>query len=240
MTEQAPDHIWSGIDIPKTIAAALAAVCAAVVGSFLGVAGTLIGAAVASVIGSVGTEIYDRSLKRAGKKLPALAPAFIKAPAAVGTPPVAAAAVEDSPSHTTPEAPARQISWKRVWLIAGAVFVLAMGVLTVTELVTGKSVATTVGNSTGARTTFGGLLNPGSSNDSTPAPTPTPSVTPTSADSTTTDATTSPTTQPTTQAPADSGPTAEPTAPALTEAPAQSPVPPAGNQLDSGQNQSTP
>src|SRR3954451_13722048 len=118
MTEQAPDRIWSGIDIPKTIAAALAAVCAAVVGSFLGVAGTLIGAAVASVIGSVGTEIYDRSLKRAQKKLPTLAPAFIKAPAAVGTPAVAAASEEDSPSHTVPEGARREIHWKRVWLIA--------------------------------------------------------------------------------------------------------------------------
>ena len=35
MTEHAPDRLWSGIDIPKTIAGALAAVCAAVIGSFL-------------------------------------------------------------------------------------------------------------------------------------------------------------------------------------------------------------
>ena len=38
MSEQASDRIWSGIDIPKTIAGTLAAVSAAVVGSFLGVA----------------------------------------------------------------------------------------------------------------------------------------------------------------------------------------------------------
>src|SRR3954468_4724975 len=109
MSEQAPDRLWSGIDIPKTIAAALAAVCAAVVGSYLGVAGTLIGAAVASVVGSVGTEVYDRSLKKGRKKLQTLAPVFVKAPAAVGTPPVPAATEEELPSQIVP--PARQIRW---------------------------------------------------------------------------------------------------------------------------------
>ena len=44
MTAQAPDRIWSGIDIVKTLAGALAAVCAAWIGSFLGVAGTVAGA----------------------------------------------------------------------------------------------------------------------------------------------------------------------------------------------------
>ena len=71
MTEHAPDRIWSGIDIPKTIAGVLAAVSAAVVGSFLGVAGTLVGAAVASIVGSVGTEIYQRWINRGSKKIAA-------------------------------------------------------------------------------------------------------------------------------------------------------------------------
>src|SRR3954453_5102399 len=151
MTEQAPDRLWSGIDMTKTIAAALAAVCAAVVGSFLGVAGTLVGAAVASIVGSVGTEIYQRSLNKGAKKLQTLAaPTFVKAPAAVGTPPVAAASEEDSPSHTVPEKPPRQIRWGRIAMVAGALFVLAMGTITVAEVITGKSVASTLGNSTGA------------------------------------------------------------------------------------------
>jgi hypothetical protein len=247
MTEQAPDRIWSGIDIPKTIAAALAAVCAAVIGSFLGVAGTLVGAAVASVIGSVGTEIYTRSLKKGRQKLETLAPPFIKAPAAVGTPPVAAASEEDTPSHIVPEPARRQIRWRRVWVIAGVLFVLAMGTLTLAELMTGKSVASTVGNSTSARTTVGGLLNPGRGNDQTPTPAPTPSVTPTGDTSTSTDsgtATTSPTTQPASQAPFGNGSaTTEPTTPSTTRAPEQSP-PPAGHQdntnLDSGRDQNTP
>jgi hypothetical protein len=236
MTENAPDRLWSGIDVSKTIAGALAAVCAAVIGSFLGVAGTLVGAAVASIIGSIGTELWAKSLKHGGKKLQeTVAPTFIKAPAAVGTPDVAAATEDESPSHTVPETPRRQVRWKRVWLVAGAVFVLAMGSLTVFELVSGKSVASAVGNSTSARSTIGGLLDP-KSNDATttPAttPTPTPAATPTTDQGTTT--TEAPTTAPT--SPADSGnsATTEPTTQATTEAPVQSP--PAANQ---GQDQGT-
>ena len=180
MTERAPDRIWSGINIPKTIAGALAAVCAAVVGSYLGVAGTLIGAAVASVVGTVGTEIYERSLNKGREKLQTLAPAFVKTPAAVGTPPVAAATEDESPSHTV--APKPQIRWKRIALLAGAVFVLAMGSLTVFELVSNRSVASIVGNDTKARSTVGGLLNPGTGS-TTPTPSPSPSATATATES---------------------------------------------------------
>jgi hypothetical protein len=240
MTEQAPDRLWSGIDVSKTIAGALAAVCAAVVGSFLGVAGTLVGAAVASIIGSVGTEIWARSLKRGQQKLQqTVAPAFIKAPAAVGTPEVAAATEDESPSHTVPPAPRHQIRWKRVWLIAGAVFVLAMGTLTVFELISGKSLASAVGNSTGATSTVGGLLHPGTSGKSTtPAVTtsPTPTVAPTtgSGDSGTTSTEAPATTAPTSPdgGGSDQGATSGPTMPATTEAPVQSPP-----AADSGQDQ---
>jgi len=219
MTEHAPDRVWSGIDIPKTIAGALAAVCAAVIGSFLGVAGTLIGAAVASIIGSVGTEIYQRSLHKGAKKLQGLAvPAFVKVPAAIGTPAVAAASKEDSPSHTVPEKSQRQIRWGRVAMVAGAVFVLAMGTLTVTELILGKSVASTVGNGTGAKTTFGGLLNPGTS---TTKPAPAPASSPTPSAPAAEDPATQPTTQATTEAPATTEPTTQPTTAPTTAAPAQ-------------------
>jgi len=243
MADQAPDRILSGIDIPKTIAAALAAVCAAVVGSFLGVAGTLAGAAIASIVGSVGTEIYQRSLNKGAKKLQTLAPAFVKAPAAVGTPPVPAATEEDSPSHIVPEAARRQVRWKRIALVAGALFVLAMGSLTMAELITGKSVASTVGNSTGARTTLGGLLHPGSGARKT-TPSPTPSATPTDTTAPTS-ATTEPTTAPTSQAPQIT-PTqraTQPTAAPTTQAPQQTPPPPADNHNQdrgSGQDLSNP
>jgi len=210
MTERAPDRIWSGINIPKTIAGALAAVCAAVVGSYLGVAGTLIGAAVASIVGTVGTEIYESSLNKGREKLQTLTPAFVKTPAAVGTPPVAAATEDESPSHTV--APKPQIRWKRIALLAGAVFVLAMGSLTVFELISNRSVASIVGNDTKARSTVGGLLNPGT-RSATPTPSPSPSAT---ATETRAPAVAPTTTQATTPAPATTttpaaGPTTTPT-----------------------------
>ena len=98
MSEHAPDRIWSGIDVPKTIAGVLAAVTAAVIGSFLGAAGTLAGAAIASVVGSIGTEIYRKLVHRGQQKIVST---FVTAPAAVGTPAVAAAA-DESPSQPEP------------------------------------------------------------------------------------------------------------------------------------------
>lgn len=214
MSAQASEKIWSGIEISKVIAGTLAAVTAAVVGSFLGVAGTLAGAAVASVVGSVGTEIYQRSLHRGAKRLGEFAPSFVKAPAAVGTPPVAAATEEDSPSHTV--APRRNIRWGHVAMAAAALFVLAMGSLTVFELATGKSMASTVGVKSSSETSVGSLFDDGAKQRQAPER-PAPSQTPTDQDTSPTpsgetstapapDATTSPAPEATTE------PTTDPTA----------------------------
>jgi hypothetical protein len=209
MTEHAPDRIWSGIDIPKTIAGVLAAVSAAVIGSFLGVAGTLIGAAVASLIGSVGTEIYHRSIDRGRKKIQGT---FL-APAAVGTPPVEAAAEEKPSEPSTP----RRIRWKRVAMVAGALFVLAMGTLTAAELVAGGSIADATSGGSGHSTTLDGLFSDKSDKSEKPTPAPQESTTPTDEATTTTpdqkpsqEATTAPATSqpadtPTTQAPVEDG-----------------------------------
>jgi hypothetical protein len=195
MTEQAPDRIWTGIDIPKTIAGVLAAISAAVIGSFLGVAGTLAGAAVASVIGSVGTEIYHRSIDKGRRKLQGT---FTTAPAAVGTPPIAAEPDIVAASATTP----RNVRWGRVAMVAGALFVLAMGTLTVAELVSGKSIADATRGGNGDRSTVSSLFRDRSGSDK---PTPTPSSSSTAPAETPTD---QPTQQATTQAP-DPGTTTE-------------------------------
>lgn len=217
MSEQsAPESILSGINIPKVLAGALAAVCAAVVGSFLGVAGTLAGAAVASVVGSIGTEIYERSLQRGAKKLQTLAPTFVKAPAAVGTPEVAAATEEDSPSHTV-HAPGHNghVRWGRILAAAAGVFVLAMGAITAYEWITGEPIASAVGASNDTGTTLTNSVSNNSSTDEKPAPTTstTPTDQPTTVETTTpeptastgdiapTPATGAPTTAPTTVAP---------------------------------------
>ncbi|MEU4242261.1 hypothetical protein [Actinoplanes sp. NPDC026619] len=218
MAEHAPDRILAGIDIPKTIAGVLAALSAAVVGSFLGVAGTLVGAAVASLIGSVGTEIYQRFIHRSHKKITGT---FL-APAAVGTPPVEAA-VEESPSE--PPTP-KKIRWGRVAMVAGALFVLAMGTLTVAELFAGKSVADVTRGGSGDSSTVSSFFSDKSGNSEETTPATTPSSSPT--DQSTTD-------QPTQQATTD--PTTAPTDQQPTEAPAtsatQAPTGDSGN-TDSG------
>ena len=222
MTEQAPDRIWSGIDIPQTLAGALAAVCAAVAGSFLGVAGTLTGAAIASIVGSVGTEVYARSINKGTRKLRTLAPTFIKAPAAVGTPPVEAASEEDSPSHTTPPRPPVQVRWGRVATAAAVLFLLAMASLTVVELMAGQSMASILGHTTTGSTTFSSVTDGGDA-DEDPAPvvsgTPSDETTPTDAPSTepteaptTTELTTEPTKEPTTEVPTTQAPEQAPPA----------------------------
>ncbi len=212
MSEHAPDRVLSGIDVPKTIAGVLAAVSAAVLGSFLGVAGTLVGAAVASVVGSVGTEIYRKFITRGHKKIVAT---FVTAPAAVGTPSVAAAS-EESPSQPEPDeasgvAAPMKMRWGRVAMVAAGVFVLAIGSLTAFELITGKSAAEATGHHTGSTTTVGSIFGGQKKSDqvTTPASTPT-STAPTDAPATGTtgtSATTSPTVDATTgstpSAPAD-------------------------------------
>jgi hypothetical protein len=215
MSEQAPDRLWSGIDIPKTVAGVLAAISAAVVGSFLGVAGTLVGAAVASVISSVGTELYQRSIHRSAKKLQTIAPTFIKVPAAVGTPSVAAATEADSPSHTVPERPKRNIRWGRIAMIAGALFVLTMGTLTAVELISKRSVASWTGHGNGSTTTFGGVVTGGNDEPTKTPPSPIGSAPASQAPDA--EPTTDATTQPATDATTGPTPAVEPTADAPTQ-----------------------
>jgi cytoskeletal protein RodZ len=154
----------------------------------------------------------------------------------VGTPLVAAATADDLPSHTVPEeARKRQIRWGRVAMIAGAVFVLAMGSLTIFELVTGKSVASTVGNNSGGGTTIGSILDSGKSK-STPAPTTSTTPTDSPSDGTTTQPTapaTDATTAPTTEAPTTAPTTVAPT----TDAPAPTTAPAAGGNAGGGNPQ---
>ena len=253
MSEHAPDRIWSGIEISKVIAGTLAAITAAVIGSFLGVAGTLAGAAVASVVGSVGTEIYQRSLHRGAKRLSEIAPTFVKVPAAMGTPEVAAATEEESPSHTVP--PRKNIRWGHAALAATALFVLAIGALSAFELIARESVASAVGGASSGKTTVSSVFGDDSakkpavtpSTDSTPAPTEQPKTDSTGDPVETTEPGTEPTTDATTTPPATepgtepTGGATEPTQPADTQDQEQPNQDVAPNQNgNSDQNQGTP
>ncbi|MBL7254088.1 hypothetical protein [Paractinoplanes lichenicola] len=207
MTEHAPAKILSGIDIPKTIAGTLAAVSAAVVGSFLGVAGTLIGAAVASIIGSVGTELYHRFMTRGSEKIKT----FVTAPAAVGTPPVAAAEEELPSEEPVAERRPVKMRWGRITAAAGLLFVLAMGSLTVYELIAQRSIADAVGHRTSSSTTLGSAFKGDNGSDSDEKPAPATSTQPTA----------DPTGEPTGEPTGTGTPTGTPTAPAESPEPQQ-------------------
>lgn len=222
MSEHPPDRIWSGIDIVKVTAGTLAAVSAAVIGSFLGVAGTLIGAAIASLVGTVGTEVFAKSISRGYSRLRGTSPAQppVTAPAAVGTPAVAMpSTAKQVPGHFDPvpqpgsTTQSARPRWRRLVLPAIAVFVLAMGAVTLVELTAGKSFASMFGNESGGGTT---LTSVGREDD----PTPTPDVTRETPDPDQTEQT--PTDTPTDEAP--TGPTPTTTSP-TTGAPDVSPEP---------------
>jgi hypothetical protein len=225
MSEQAPDRLWSGIQISKVIAGTLAAVTAAVLGSFLGVAGTLAGAALASVVGSVGTEIFNNSLKRSTKHLQTVTPAFIKTPAAVGTPPVAAAVAEEKPSHTVIPEPPRKLRWGHIGLAALTLFVLSMGALSVFEAFTDKPISATVRHIPASGTTLFGNTKEKPDEDSKQAP----SVSENPSDNESADPDTTSSESP---APEETSTTTEPAREPTTEATTQAPVqtPPADEQ----------
>ncbi|MGA5304804.1 hypothetical protein ACPCHT_33185 [Nucisporomicrobium flavum] len=248
MSEQAPDRLWSGIQISKVVAGTLAAVAAAVLGSFLGVAGTLAGAALASVVGSVGTQLFDNSLKRGTKTLQTVAPAFIKVPAAVGTPPVAAATEEEKPSHTVPQEPGRfAIRWKPVLVGAATVFIVAMGAIFALEASAGRSLASMTGHGSSAGTTLTSLVS-SKSDSKQDKPATTPSESPAPDESPTPDSSTTESPEPgaTTDTPEPTGTTTAPEEPTTTEPATEAPqqTDPAGGgdqQFDQqGQQQDPP
>ncbi len=239
MTEHAPAKFLSGIDIPKTIGGVLAAITAAVLGSFLGVAGTLIGAAVASIVGSVGTELYTRFIHRGHS---AIKSTFVTAPAAVGTPPVVVAE-DEVPSEEEPAAePAVpfKMRWGRIAGLAAAVFVLAMGSLTVFELISKQTIADAVGHKTSSSTTVGWVT--GNNSDSKPTPAPSASTEPTAEPTGNQAPSIAPTTEPTaeptdTTAPQQTGGTDQGTTP--TEAPADGQTDQDGAATGTGQDGQT-
>jgi len=199
MTTETPQKIWTGIDIAKICAGGLAAVSAAVAASSLGVAGTLVGAAVASVIGSLGTEVYANSLRQGYGRLRKAKPGLVRVPRtgdAVPVSPAPATRADATSVIPVTSASARGVAgvygpvsqprprWKRVALLAVAVFVLAMAAIWLVEIVAGESLAAVFGNETAGSTTISTVVDDASGGgDPAPAVTVTPTeggeVTPT-------------------------------------------------------------
>lgn len=162
-----------GLSVTQVFGGALAAVTAAVGASYLGVAGTLIGAAVGSVISTVAAVLYSSSLSRAARASRTLVVRQTLAPIGPSPQPeVAEPPGEPAPEpHPVRDSLWQRINWKPVLLVAAGVFVAAMAVISVSELVLGHPIA----NSTESGTTLSNLGGSSSQPSQTPTDTGTPS-----------------------------------------------------------------
>jgi hypothetical protein len=214
----------------QAAAGALAAMSSAVLLSTVGVAGTVIGAAVGSVVVTVGNAVYSHYLQVSRERVAAAQlTARLRVERAREDLRGAAVDLGHDPEHAgdrldragrelgkaqrelgtaeaTPESVGWRdalsgLPWKRLAVIAAALFVVAMLVIVSFELITGRAVSTYTGGTDdrGARTSvpgLGGSDQPARRRTDTPSPTPTTDVTPSPASQTP-----APSAAPTTSAP---------------------------------------
>lgn len=158
------------LSIVQVIAGALASVSAALVASTFGLKGTLLGAAITSIVASIGGALYTHSLHRARVRIQTRFNPYTGAIERV---------------VIRPPRARRPIRWGKVAGVAGLVFVLAMGAITIVEVAARRPVAALVGSvpSQHGGTTVGTLLQdaPGAAPISLPtipaSPTPASTVT---------------------------------------------------------------
>jgi hypothetical protein len=246
------------VDWLKTFAGALAAVSSALLLSTLGAAGTIIGAALGSVIVSVTSTLYSQGLARSRARMAdaqvmarrrvGVAQAEVRRAQRVSGPDAVDAHLEhadqelaearaglDAAEHEI-EDPApvgwRErlvvLPWRRVALVAGTFFVIAVVAITGFELIAGRPVSSYTGGSSDNGTSWSHLdgghkkaprtptqtpspsespsanTSPSATPTASTSPTPTPSSEPSA--TSTGSATAAPTDQPTSTAPADTTP----------------------------------
>ena len=184
------------IDWLKTIGGALAAVSSAVLLSTLGAAGTIIGAALGSVIVTVGGAVYSHGLAQSRARLAeaqtlalrkvGVAQAEVRrASRRQGDDPAVDAhlahadeqldeAKEDLDDEALLEAPDpggrgrfAGLPWRRISLLAAAVFATALITITAFELVAGQSVSSITGGTDGDDGTTISRIGDGADDDAT-------------------------------------------------------------------------
>jgi hypothetical protein len=164
----------------QVAAGALASVSAAVVASYFGTAGTMIGTAVASVVTTVGGAFYSVGLRRTGAKLR-------QTGAVLPIPPI------------RPALPRTRMDRWRAWLRqrrwgvaagVGLVFVLALAVVSLIELVGQRPLSGMTGSDSSGTTSIGRVVSGDSDSDSGDQPDATTSTTTTMPDGTTPSTTT--------------------------------------------------
>jgi hypothetical protein len=192
----------------QVLSGALAAMSSAVLLSTVGVAGTIIGAAIGSVVATVASALYSHYLAVSKARLSeAQTAAFTRVSRARSSVRGAAADLHhqrrragreleqaaqeldhaetelrdgEQPTAVRWKELLAGLPWKRIALVAAALFVAVMIVITAFELLTGRALSTYTGGShTGPRTSISGLTG-GSGGQQTPGPSaPTSTASPT-------------------------------------------------------------
>lgn len=157
----------AGIDWLATTAGALAAVTSALLLSTLGAVGTLIGAAIGSVAATVGSNLYSQWLAKTHQKVTSVqalarwrsaglagvrnetASESVAGAASDAGDETAGIGAEPMPSWRERLA---TLPWKRVALLSLAMFVVVVAVITIFELLAGRSVSSIVGDGDGGTT----------------------------------------------------------------------------------------
>lgn len=170
------------IDWLATTAGALAAVTSALLLSTLGAVGTLIGAAIGSVAATVGSNLYSQWLAKTHQKVTSVqALARWRSAGLAGVRHGSAQALESEAAEggdVEPMPPWRErlktLPWKRIALLSLAMFVVVVAVITVFELLAGRSVSSITrggdGGTTISRVTGGGSEQGEEPQDEDPSP----------------------------------------------------------------------
>jgi hypothetical protein len=217
------------VDWARVLGGALAAVSSAVLLSTLGAVGTLVGAALGSIVVSVASSIYSQGLRRSRARMAQAQEAALRrvgvAQAEVlrarrRTAPGATEAhleradeqldeardrLETEPDAEPEREPLgqqlRRLPWRRIALLTGLMFVIAVAAITAFELVAGRSVSSYTGGTSSHHGTSLSNIDPGGHHKTTkppssPSPSPTTGTTPPTTSTTSTTSPTTPSTDP--------------------------------------------
>ena len=171
-----------GISAVQVVAGAAAAATGAFAASALGVAGTVAGAAVVSVLVTVAAALYDHSLRQARYRLLLARQAKTAETGAVSPAPTDPHEDDDlpiDPLEGLDLSDERGYHWRRIVLVAAAVFGVAMATITGFELVTGRPISSVFTGDDTPGTSIQRVVRPHRNaspepSSSTPTATPTP------------------------------------------------------------------
>jgi len=181
-TDSAKDRTL-GLSTAQVTGSALAAMSGAFFASWLGTTGTLVGAAFGSVIATVGAAIYTHSIRRTGEAVKRTAvvvrqvplvtaaiprPAHARAsdgpvrdpnaPSLAEESDVAPGDTDDAGDSGRPTGRRLDLPWLKVALASTAVLVAALGGISAVEAITGKPIASFLGQDDGTGTTVGRVV----------------------------------------------------------------------------------